>query len=223
VREAETWIGLGVHPHIVQCWFVTEVQGVPALFLDYLTGGSLAKVGSKDGHVRPGQWGLIVEIAMQVAEGLAYAHSKGVIHRDVKPENLLIRGDERVCVTDFGLVKTAVSERRTRSAPAACWKHERLKILGMTGAGRLSWHPYVRRARAVGRGRTGGAGRRSSTRWASPFMRCAADAGLSTPTTRAYLSYLTLIQRHLQATPPPDPREFHRLRFRPGAGSSCAC
>jgi serine/threonine protein kinase len=109
VREAETWIGLGVHPHIVQCWFVTEIDGVPALFLDYLTGGSLAD-WMEEGHVRPGQWQLIVEIVMQVAEGLAYAHSKGVIHRDVKPENLLIRGDERVCVTDFGLVKTAVAE-----------------------------------------------------------------------------------------------------------------
>lgn len=109
VREAETWIGLGVHPHIVQCWFVTEVDGVPALFLDYLTGGSLAN-WMDDGHLRPGQWDLIVELAMQAAEGLAYAHSKGVIHRDVKPENLLIRGDERVCVTDFGLVKTAVEE-----------------------------------------------------------------------------------------------------------------
>jgi tetratricopeptide (TPR) repeat protein len=109
VREAETWIGLGVHPHIVQCWFVTEVQGVPALFLDYLTGGSLAN-WMDDGHLRPGQWDLIVELAMQAAEGLAYAHSKGVVHRDVKPENLLVRGDERVCVTDFGLVKTGVAQ-----------------------------------------------------------------------------------------------------------------
>lgn len=109
LREAETWIGLGVHPHIVQCWFVTEIEGVPALFLDYLTGGSLAD-WMDEGHIEPGQWELIIEIAMQAAEGLAYAHSKGVIHRDVKPENLLIRGDERVCVTDFGLVKTAVEE-----------------------------------------------------------------------------------------------------------------
>lgn len=105
-REAETWIDLGVHPHIVQCWFVKDIQGLPSLFLDYLTGGSL-KQWIDNGHIKPGQWEKILEIGFQVAEGLAYSHSHGVVHRDVKPANLLIRGDERVCVTDFGIVKTA--------------------------------------------------------------------------------------------------------------------
>lgn len=105
LREAETWIDLGVHPHIVQCWFVKDISGLPSLFLDYLTGGSL-KQWLTAGHIKPGQWQRILEIAIQVAEGLAYAHSRGVVHRDVKPANLLIRGDERVCVTDFGIVKT---------------------------------------------------------------------------------------------------------------------
>ena len=106
LREAETWIDLGVHPHIVQCWFVKDISGLPSLFLDFLTGGSL-KQWLVAGHIRPGQWKRILEIAIQVAEGLSYAHSRGVVHRDVKPANLLIRGDERVCVTDFGIVKTA--------------------------------------------------------------------------------------------------------------------
>ena len=106
LREAETWIDLGVHPHIVQCWFVKDISGLPSLFLDYLTGGSL-KQWIAAGHVRPGQWKRILEITIQAAEGLAYSHSRGVVHRDVKPANLLIRGDERVCVTDFGIVKTA--------------------------------------------------------------------------------------------------------------------
>ena len=105
-REAETWIDLGVHPHIVQCWFVKDIQGLPSLFLDYLTGGSL-KQWIDQGHIKPGQWQRIIEIGYQVAEGLAHSHSHGVVHRDVKPANLLVRGDERVCVTDFGIVKTA--------------------------------------------------------------------------------------------------------------------
>lgn len=126
VREAETWIGLGVHPHIVQCWFVQDIGGVPSLFLDFLTGGSL-KGWMDQGFVGPGGWKLILEIAMQVAEGMAYAHSRGVVHRDIKPENLLIRGDERVCVTDFGIVKTALPESKRLASE--------LSTTGSTGTG----------------------------------------------------------------------------------------
>ncbi len=108
LREAETWIDLGVHPHIVQCLFVMDIHGLPSLFLDYLTGGSL-KHWIDAGHVKPGQWEKILDIAIQISAGMAYAHSRGVIHRDIKPANLLIRGDERVCITDFGIVKTANS------------------------------------------------------------------------------------------------------------------
>lgn len=108
LREAETWIDLGVHPHIVQCLFVMDISGLPSLFLDYLTGGSL-KQWIEAGHVRPGQWEKVLDIAIQISRGMAYAHSHGVIHRDIKPANLLIRGDERVCITDFGIVKTATS------------------------------------------------------------------------------------------------------------------
>lgn len=116
LREAETWIDLGVHPHIVQCWFVKDISGLPSLFLDFLTGGSL-KQWLVAGHIRPGQWKRILEIAIQVAEGLSYAHSRGVVHRDVKPANLLIRGDERVCVTDFGIVKTANDKSHDDAPP----------------------------------------------------------------------------------------------------------
>ena len=108
LREAETWIDLGVHPHIVQCLFVMDIAGLPSLFLDYLTGGSL-KQWIDAGHVRPGQWEKVLDISIQIARGMAYAHSHGVIHRDIKPANLLVRGDERICITDFGIVKTATS------------------------------------------------------------------------------------------------------------------
>lgn len=131
LREAETWIDLGVHPHIVQCWFVKDISGLPSLFLDYLTGGSL-KQWLTEGHVRPGQWKRILEIAIQVAEGLSYAHSRGVVHRDVKPANLLIRGDERVCVTDFGIVKTANDKSNTAQLEPL---EENSQDLSLTGTG----------------------------------------------------------------------------------------
>lgn len=117
VREAETWVGLGVHPHIVQCWYVLNISGVPCLFLDFMTGGSL-KDRQEAGSIGPGQWPEILELVMQVAQGLAHAHSRGVIHRDIKPENLLFRDHDRICVTDFGLVKTVVPEDELRRAEA---------------------------------------------------------------------------------------------------------
>ncbi len=109
VREAETWVGLGVHPHIVQCWYVLNIDGLPCLFLDFMTGGSL-KDQLQNGSIAPGDWAVMMEIAMQVAQGLGHAHSRGVVHRDIKPENLLFHDPARICVTDFGLVKTAIPE-----------------------------------------------------------------------------------------------------------------
>ena len=103
LNEAETWIRLGVHPHIVRCWFVHKVVGLPALFLDLIPGGSLE---DRMKSQTPGDWRDVLQSLLQVVEGLAHAHSMGVVHRDIKPENLLLKQDGSVCVTDFGLVKS---------------------------------------------------------------------------------------------------------------------
>ena len=105
LREAETWIRLGVHPHIVRCWFVRKVSGLPGLFLDLITGGSLEDK-LNGGQLGPDLWVENLEALLQVAEGLAHSHKMGVIHRDIKPENLLITKEGEVRVTDFGLVKS---------------------------------------------------------------------------------------------------------------------
>ena len=109
LQEAETWIRLGVHPNIVRCWFVQDIAGLPGLFLDLMTGGSLEdKI--KDRSVLSLSWDGFITILLQIAEGLAHSHSMGVVHRDLKPENLLLREDGRVCLTDFGLVKSFASD-----------------------------------------------------------------------------------------------------------------
>lgn len=106
LRESQTWVDLGLHPNIVQCWYAREMGRIPRLFMDYVRGGSLRdrikgkKIGSCD-------WETILDLMIQAADGLAYAHERGVVHRDVKPANMLITHDGRVCVTDFGLVKVA--------------------------------------------------------------------------------------------------------------------
>jgi WD40 repeat protein/tetratricopeptide (TPR) repeat protein len=204
VREAETWIGLGVHPHIVQCWFVTEVQGIPALFLDYLTGGSL-KSWIDAGHVKPGQWGLIIEIAMQVAEGLAYAHSKGVIHRDVKPENLLIRGDERVCVTDFGLVKTVNEGAEVATAPIGL-SDESSENPGMTGTGAYLGTPMYGAPEQWGAAERVGPPADIYALGVTLYEMCCGRRPFDSQQERT--PPLALIQRHLKDQPP-DPREFY--------------
>lgn len=104
LREAETWVGLGVHPNIVQCWYVRELGGIPRLFLDYVPGGNL-KQAMRAGDPAPGQWSRMIDLMVQACDGLAHAHAQGMVHRDVKPANMLITADGMLKVTDFGLVR----------------------------------------------------------------------------------------------------------------------
>lgn len=202
VREAETWIGLGVHPHIVQCWFVSEVHGVPCLFLDYLTGGCL-KSWIEGGHVKPGDWGLILEIVMQVAEGLAYSHSKGVIHRDVKPENLMIRGDERVCVTDFGIVKTLLTEEPSASSSEA--DQDFADNAAMTAVGSCMGTPMYGAPEQWGTAETVGPAADVYALGIMLYEMCCGRRPFDTKEEK--VQPMTLINRHLSQKPA-DPREY---------------
>ncbi|MBI3929288.1 MAG: protein kinase [Armatimonadetes bacterium] len=117
LREAHTWIELGVHPNVVQCWFVEEWEGDPVLVLDFLSGGSLRQL-QRSGRIKRGDWRLILDLAIQACDGLAHAHGLGVVHRDIKPGNLLMSADGNLCVTDFGLVKTGSWDTGAESGPA---------------------------------------------------------------------------------------------------------
>lgn len=113
--EAQTWIELGVHPNIVQCWFVREYEGSPLVFMDYLPAGSL-KEWREEGRIAQDDWAGILDLMIQATAGLGYAHEQGLVHRDVKPANLLMREDGSLCVTDFGLVKVTDLESGGPSA-----------------------------------------------------------------------------------------------------------
>ncbi|MDR1635858.1 MAG: protein kinase, partial [Treponema sp.] len=106
VRECETWINLGLHPHIVSCYYVREIGGVPSIFSEWMEGGSL-KDWIKSGKLYAGGeeeiQRRILDITIQFARGLGYAHEEGLIHRDVKPGNLLMTSDGTAKVADFGL------------------------------------------------------------------------------------------------------------------------
>ena len=139
ILEAQTWVELGVHPNIVQCWFVRESDRLPMLFLDYLPLGNL-KDWRKAGRVKPGEWEKILDLVIQACTGLGYAHERGLVHRDVKPANLMLRAEEQLsgasgtfrsplarsggvclCVTDFGLVKVTQLESGGAPADPAAW------------------------------------------------------------------------------------------------------
>ncbi len=106
LRESQTWISLDRHPNIVQCWFVRELNGALRLFVDYFEGRSLKELIS-NGDVTPQDLPQILDIGIQVADGLEFAHRHDVIHRDIKPANILIAPDGRACIGDFGTVSTA--------------------------------------------------------------------------------------------------------------------
>jgi WD40 repeat protein/serine/threonine protein kinase len=101
-REAETWVGLGLHPHIVSCYYVRDVDGLPRVFAEYVSAGSL-KDWIRDRKLT----GLesILDTAIQFTWGLKYAHDQGLIHQDVKPANVMMTHDSTAKVTDFGLAR----------------------------------------------------------------------------------------------------------------------
>ena len=116
IHECEAWIGLGLHPHIVSCYYVREINGIPTIFSEWMDGGSL-KNAIESGRLyeesHSEQRKRILDIAIQFARGLHYAHEcrdesgnpKGLIHQDVKPDNLLLTKDGEAKVADFGISK----------------------------------------------------------------------------------------------------------------------
>ncbi|MHB8437570.1 MAG: Stk1 family PASTA domain-containing Ser/Thr kinase [Acidimicrobiales bacterium] len=90
------------HPNIVAVYDWGEHAGGPFLVLEYLAGGSLRDVLDAGRRLTPAQ---AVAVGIDAADGLAFAHGRGFVHRDVKPANLLFGDDGRLRVADFGLAR----------------------------------------------------------------------------------------------------------------------
>ncbi|MEZ4313569.1 MAG: pentapeptide repeat-containing protein [Polyangiaceae bacterium] len=100
-------------PYAVSVFDVGEVDGLAFIAMELVTGHTLSHFV---GALVPG-WPMRVRWLSQVASALAAAHRVGIIHRDVKPENIMIREDGTAKVLDFGIARRAVGHGETRSGP----------------------------------------------------------------------------------------------------------
>jgi eukaryotic-like serine/threonine-protein kinase len=98
-REARAVAQL-THPNIVTVIDRGEQDGRQFIVFEYVDGMNLKELVAHEGPLSPRE---AIELALQVARGLAFAHDQGLVHRDVKPQNVLLDADGRAKVTDFGI------------------------------------------------------------------------------------------------------------------------
>ncbi len=109
VKEARSLAQLK-HPNIVSVYDVGEVDNLPYIVMEHLAGGSVKDRIERAGPLKAGE---AARIAIEVANGLAFAHSKGIIHADLKPSNILFDADDHAKVTDFGIARTPKDDSAT--------------------------------------------------------------------------------------------------------------
>jgi len=109
-REAQAAAALE-HPNIVTVYEVSEHQGRPYIVMQYLERQSLREVI----EVKTLSLKKIIDLAIQICEGLSKAHQAGIIHRDIKPSNIVIDADGRPKILDFGLAVIRGGEHLTKT------------------------------------------------------------------------------------------------------------
>jgi len=109
VKEARALAQLS-HPNIVAVYDVGEVDDSPFIVMEYLPGGSMKQRIEQAGPLKTGD---AVRIAIEVANGLAFAHSKGIVHADLKPSNILFDANDAAKICDFGIARAPQEDADT--------------------------------------------------------------------------------------------------------------
>ncbi|MBT9153427.1 MAG: Serine/threonine-protein kinase PrkC [Firmicutes bacterium] len=110
-REAQAAASLS-NPHIVAIYDVGQDQDTHFIVMEYVEGKTLKELIVDSGTVESK---VAIDIAMQIAEALRHAHQHNVIHRDIKPLNILMTRDGQAKVTDFGIARATTSSTLTQS------------------------------------------------------------------------------------------------------------
>jgi serine/threonine protein kinase len=98
------------HPNVVPIYAAGEEAGVPFIAMRYVAGADLARRLTREGRLSPQ---VVVDLIAQIGNGLDAIHAAGLIHRDVKPANVLLSGDEggaHAYITDFGVARNVATE-----------------------------------------------------------------------------------------------------------------
>ena len=109
VREAQALAKLS-HPNVVAVYDVGEVDRLPYIVMEHLPGLSLKQRVEREGPLSVAE---AVRLAVEVANGLAFAHSKGIIHADMKPSNILLTDDGHAKIGDFGIARMPQEDAST--------------------------------------------------------------------------------------------------------------
>ena len=100
LREIDAWSSLGSHPNIVQAFYAKTIDDAPRVVVEYAGGGSLHDLLDGPLALEPlFRWGA------QICDGMSHAHQQNLVHRDLKPQNVLLADDRTARVTDFGLAR----------------------------------------------------------------------------------------------------------------------
>ena len=98
------------HPNIVNVYDVSFGDLIQYIVMEYIEGITLKEYIENQGSLR---WKDAVHFTMQILKGLQHAHDKGIVHRDVKPQNIMVLADGTIKVTDFGIARFSRSDQRT--------------------------------------------------------------------------------------------------------------
>ncbi len=95
-----------LHPSIVNVYDEGESQGIHYIIMEYVEGFTIKEIIQRQGRLRPQD---AAQLVLQVCDALVHAHAHKVIHRDIKPQNIIITSDGRAKVTDFGIARAAAN------------------------------------------------------------------------------------------------------------------
>ncbi|MDG2424948.1 MAG: protein kinase [Phycisphaerales bacterium] len=128
-REGKLLASLN-HPNIAAIYEVDNEDSRPYVVLEYVSGDTLAEIIRR----RPVPWKQMLPIAIQIAEAIEYAHQEGVIHRDIKPQNVKFDAKGNVKVLDFGLAKAIEDEEATEDASSQQPSPDAATVLNLSRA-----------------------------------------------------------------------------------------